>query len=84
MTQYIMEVLIDDPHVIEIYGTDLDIYRAINKVVSQISIQFERAKEEVVAQLTRNRSLVPGSREYEVALDQLLRKKVGEPQPGVS
>jgi hypothetical protein len=75
MTQYIMEVLIDDPHVIEIYGTDLDIYRAINKVVSQISIQFERAKEEVVAQLTRNRSLVPGSREYEVALDKLLRNK---------
>jgi ribosome-associated translation inhibitor RaiA len=84
MTQYIMEVLIDDPHVIEIYGTDLDIYQAINKVVSQISIQFERAKEEVVAQLSRNKSLVPGSREYEVALDQLLRKKVGEPQPGVS
>jgi len=80
MTQYIMEVLINDPDVIDIYGTDLDIYQVVNKVISKISIQFERAEEEVVAQLSRNKSLVPGSREYEIALDELLRKKVGEPQ----
>lgn len=80
MTQYIMEVIINDPDVIEIYGTDLEIYRVVNEVFSQINIKFERAEEEVMAQLSRNRSLVPGSREYEIALDQLIRKKVGEPQ----
>jgi hypothetical protein len=75
-----MEVVINDPDVIDIYGTDLDIYQVVNKVISKISIQFERAEEEVTAQLSRNKSLVPGSREYEIALDELLRKKVGEPQ----
>ena len=80
MTQYIMEVLIDDPDVIDIYGTDLEIYQVVNKVISKISIQFERAEEEIAAQLSRNKSLVPGSREYEIALDELLRKKVGDPQ----
>lgn len=80
MTQYIMEVLIDAPDVIDIYGTDLEIYQVVNKVISKISIQFERAEEEISAQLSRNKSLVPGSREYEIALDELLRKKVGDPQ----
>jgi hypothetical protein len=80
MTQYIMEVLIDDPNVIEIYGTDDEIYQVVNKVFSQINMKFERAEEEVMAQIGRNRSLVPGSREYEIALDQLIREKVGEPQ----
>jgi len=80
MTQYVMEVLIDDPNVIEIYGTDVDIYQVINEVFSQINAQFERAEEEIVAQLARNKSLVPGSREYEIVLDQLLREKIGEPQ----
>ncbi len=80
ITQYIMEVLIDAPDVIDIYGTDLEIYQVVNKVISKISIQFERAEEEITAQLSRNKSLVPGSREYEIALDELLRKKVGEPQ----
>jgi hypothetical protein len=75
-----MEVVINDPDVIDIYGTDLEIYQVVNKVISKISIQFERAEEEVMAQLSRNKSLVPGSREYEIALDELLRKKVGEPQ----
>ena len=75
-----MEVLIDAPDVIDIYGTDLEIYQVVNKVISKISIQFERAEEEITAQLSRNKSLVPGSREYEIALDELLRKKVGEPQ----
>lgn len=80
MTQYLMEVLINDPSVVEIYGTDEQIYHAINRVISQTSIQFERTEEELKAQLANNKSLVPGSAEYELALDQLLRKRVGEPQ----
>jgi len=80
MTQYLMEVLINDPSVIEIYGTDEEIYQSINRVISNSSLQFERAEEEIVAQLARNKSLVPGSGEYETAMDQLLRKMVGEPQ----
>ena len=80
MTQYIMEVLINDPSVIEIYGTDTEIYQVVNEVFSQINIKFERAEEEVMAQLARNKSLVPGSNEYEIALDQLMRKRIGEPQ----
>lgn len=80
ITQYIMEVLINDPSVIEIYGTDTEIYQVVNEVFSQINIKFERAEEEIMAQLARNKSLVPGSNEYEIALDQLMRKRVGEPQ----
>ena len=80
ITQYIMEVLINDPSVIEIYGTDTEIYQVVNEVFSQINIKFERAEEEIMAQLARNKSLVPGSNEYEIALDQLIRKRVGEPQ----
>ena len=80
MTQYIMEVIINDPSVIEIYGTDLEIYRVVNGVFSQASIQFERTEEEIAAQLVRDKSLVPGSREYEIELDLLTRKKMGEPQ----
>ena len=80
ITQYIMEVLINDPSVIEIYGTDTEIYQVVNEVFSQINIKFERAEEEVMAQLARNKSLVPGSNEYEIALDQMMRKRVGEPQ----
>lgn len=80
MTQYILEVLVNDPEVIDIYGTDEEIYQIVNRVFSQTNIQFERTEEEVVAQLAHNKSLVPGSGEYEIALDQLMRKKVGEPQ----
>jgi hypothetical protein len=80
MTQYIMEVLIDHPDVIEIYGTDVEIYQLVNAIISQINIQFERAEEEIMAQMSRNKTLVPGSREYEIVLDQLIRKKFGEPQ----
>jgi hypothetical protein len=43
-------------------------------------MKFERAEKEITEQLTRNKSLTPGSREYEIALDQLFRKKMGEPQ----
>ena len=80
MTQYIMEVLINDPDVIEIYGTDLEIYQVVNEIFSKVNIRFERAEEEIMAQIGRDKSLVPGSREYEIALDQLVRKKLGEPQ----
>lgn len=80
MTQYIMEVLIDDPDVIDVYGTDLEIYQAINKVISKINIQFERTEDEVTAQLSRNKSLLPGTREYEIALEQLMNERLGEPK----
>jgi hypothetical protein len=80
MTQYIMEVLIDEPGVVDIYGTDKDIYSVVNEVVSRINIQFERAEGEIMAELGRSKSLTPGSREYEIALDQLIKKKFGEPE----
>ena len=80
MTQYVNEVIINDPSVIDVYGTDEEIYKIINQVISQINIQFERTEEEILAQLSRNKSLVPGTREYEIALDQLFRKKIGEPE----
>jgi len=80
MTQYIMEVIINAPDVIEIYGTDKEIYQVVNDVFIQISDKFERTEKEIVAQLASNKSLVPGSREYEIALDQLIRKKFGEPK----
>jgi len=80
MTQYIMEVLINDPNVIEIYGTDLEIYKIVNDVITQTNAQFERTQAEVEKQLARSRSLVAGSREYEIALEQLLRQKFGEPE----
>jgi len=80
MAQYILEVLIDDPNVIDIYGTDEEIYRIVNGVLSQINIQFERAEEEIMKSLANNRSLVPGTRDYEIALDEITRRTFGEPQ----
>jgi hypothetical protein len=80
LTQYIMEVLINDPDIIEIYGTDLEIYQIVNEVVSKINIRFEKTEEEILTQLSHNKSLVPGSRDYDIALEQLIRKKLGEPQ----
>ncbi len=80
VTQYILEVVLTDPSVIEVYGTDLDIYKKVNEVITQINTSFERAEEEITRQLAHSKSLVPGSREYEIALDQLFRKKLGEPQ----
>lgn len=78
MTQYLMEVLINDPAVIEIYGTDEDAYHVINKVISRSSIQFDEMEREIEAQLARNQKLVPGSAAYQVAKDELFRKKVGD------
>lgn len=79
MTQYIIEGLINHPSVIDVYGTDVEIYETVNEVLSQISIKFEQAEEEVAALLSHDKSLVPGSREYEIAMDRLFREKVGEP-----
>ncbi|MBW2609375.1 MAG: DUF507 family protein [Deltaproteobacteria bacterium] len=80
MTQYILEVVIDDPSVIDIFGTDLDIYKTVNNVITNINLKFERAEEKIIQQLSRNKSLSPGSREYDIALDQLFRKAMGDPQ----
>ena len=80
LTQYILEVMINDPAVIDVYGTDLEIYQIVNDVVTRINMKFDRAEKEIIEQLSRNKSLVPGSRDYEIALDQLFRKRIGEPQ----
>ena len=80
MTQYILEVMIQEPAVIEVYGTDLEIYKVVNDVITRINLKFERAEQDIVQQLSKNKSLTPGSREYDIALDQLFRQKMGEPQ----
>jgi hypothetical protein len=77
LTQFILEVVIDDPNVIEVYGTDVEIYTLIDKIISQINDRFERTEAEIIKQLSHNKSLVPGSRDYEIALEQLFNKKVG-------
>jgi hypothetical protein len=77
LTQYILEVIIDDPNVIDIYGTDLEIYKLIDGIITQINEKFERTEEEVYKQLSHNKSLIPGSRDYEIALEQLFNKKMG-------
>jgi hypothetical protein len=80
MTQYILEVVLNDPNVIDVYGTDLDIYKVVNQVVTSTNKKFSRAEEEIIQQLARNKSLVPGSRDYDVALEEMFRKKMGDPQ----
>ena len=80
LTQYILEVIIDDPSVIDVYGTDQEIYKIVNDVITRINIKFDRSESEITQQLSRNTSLTPGSREYEVALEELFRKKMGDPQ----
>jgi hypothetical protein len=66
--------------VIEVYGTDLEIYKAVNNVITQINLKFERAEKEILEQLSRSKSLTPGSRDYDIALEQLFRKRMGDPQ----
>jgi len=80
MTQYILEVMINDPSVIEVYGTDQEIYKVVNDVISHINMKFERTEKELIEQLSHNKSLSPGSRAYDIALDELFRKKMGDPQ----
>jgi len=72
--------VLNDPEVIDVYGTDLDIYKKVNEVIVQTNMKFEKTEEEILRQLARNRSLVPGSRDYDIALEQLFYKKMGEPQ----
>lgn len=79
MTQYILEVVLNDASVIEVYGTDLEIYRLVQDVINKINVKFERAEEEILQQLSHNKSLTKGSREYDIALDQAFRKRMGEP-----
>jgi hypothetical protein len=80
LTQYILEVIINDPSVIDVYGTDQEIYKIVNDVITRINMKFDRSESEIIQQLSRNTSLAPGSREYEVALEELFRKKMGDPQ----
>ena len=80
ITQYILEVLIDDPNVVDVFGTDEEIYRIVNEVVSKVNIRFERAEEEIISQLANNKSLRPGTGAYDIELDRLMRKKMGEQQ----
>ncbi|MBW2105391.1 MAG: DUF507 family protein [Deltaproteobacteria bacterium] len=77
LTQYILEVIINDPNVIDVYGTDLEIYTLIDDIINQVNEKFERTEEEIAKQLSRNKSLVIGSRDYEIALEQLFHKKAG-------
>lgn len=79
ITQYLLEDILKDPSVVEVYGTDLDIYQVVNDVISKINLKFDRAEEEITQQLSRSKTLTPGSREYDIALDQAFRKKMGEP-----
>ncbi|RLB10609.1 MAG: hypothetical protein DRG39_05965, partial [Deltaproteobacteria bacterium] len=80
MTQYVLEILIDHPDVVEIYGTDQQVYETINNVLKTSYAEFEKIEQEIITQLSHNKDLVPGSREYEIVLDQLLRKRMGEPK----
>jgi hypothetical protein len=82
MTQYILEDVLNDPCVIDIFGTDVDIYKAVNKVVSNINLKFEKAEEKILQQLANNKSITPGSRDYDIALEQMFRKAMGDPQGG--
>jgi len=80
ITQYILEVIMNDPSVIEVYGTDEEIYKTVNDVITDINVKFQRDEKEIIEQLSHNKSLTRGSRDYEIALDQLFRKKMGDPQ----
>ena len=83
LTQYILEVIIDDPNIIDVYGTDLEIYSLIDTILNQINEKFERAEEEIIRHLRRNKSLIPGSRDYEIALEQLFKKRLGSSEASV-
>ena len=80
ITQYILEVVINDPSVIDIYGTDEEIYRVVNDIISRINMKFDKAEEEILQQLARSKKLTPGSRDYEIALDEYFKKRMGDPQ----
>ena len=80
MTQFVNETLVNAPEVIEVYGTNLEIYNLISKVLNKVKARFEKTEADVQAQLAASKTLVPGTREYEIALDQMIRKRLGDPQ----
>ena len=80
ITQYILEDVINDPGIIDIYGTDLEIYKVVNSVIVNINQKFERTEKKIIEQLSHNKNLIPGSRDYDIALDQLFNKAMGEPR----
>jgi hypothetical protein len=80
MTQYILEDVLNDPHVIDVFGTDVEIYKVVNKVVSNLNLKFEQTEEKIMKQLANNKSLTPGSRQYDIAFEELFRRAMGEPQ----
>ena len=45
ITQYILEVIIDDPSVIDVYGTDQEIYKTVNDVITRINMKFDRSEK---------------------------------------
>ena len=59
MTQYILEDVVNDPGIIDVYGTDQEIYKVVNDVITQINQKFEKAEEKILQQLAKNKSLVP-------------------------
>lgn len=79
MTQFVIEELSKDPEILDIYGTDDEIYRVIDKVITQISERFEKEEQEIIKQLSNQKNLIPGSRAYEVAFENMMRQKFGEP-----
>jgi hypothetical protein len=82
ITQYILEVVINEPDTVDVYGTDKEIYQVVNRIVSKINTRFEKTEEKIVEQLSHNKSLAPGSRDYDIALEQLFNKTMGEPTGG--
>ncbi len=59
MTQYMLEDVMNDPCVIDVFGTEEEIYKAVNRVISNINLKFERAEEKIMQQLSNNKSLSP-------------------------
>jgi len=80
MTQYILEDVLNAPCVIDVYGTDVEIYKAVNKVVSNLNLKFEQTEEKIMKQLASNKALTPGSRQYDIAFDELFHKAMGNAQ----
>ncbi|MFN3533771.1 MAG: DUF507 family protein [Desulfatiglandales bacterium] len=80
MTQYVIEELPKDSSILDIYGTDDEIYRVVDKVISQTLERFEREEEEIIRQLGNQKNLTPGTRAYELALENMMRQRFGEPQ----
>lgn len=80
MTQFILEDVLNDPNIIDVYGTDVEIYKVVNKVVSNLNLKFEQAEEKIMKQLASNKSIAPGSRQYDIAFDELFRKTMGDSQ----